>query len=244
MQPTNSSPTVSRSDTLALLYQNILTGIVRIQGGRQPLTDVETFRRRMKAALQEVEREASAAGYGSAELRDAEFAVVAFLDEAILSSRDPKAEEWRKKPLNIELFGQAVAGDVFFDKLLEIERRRDSAQLADLLEVYLLCLLLGFEGRFAPPLRGEAYRIMERLRGRIESIRGGMDYKLSPPMEFRTDAPVATPAVSGNWRWWVLGSLAALLLLFLVYKWSLSWRADQVESFIARPETTIAATAL
>ena len=242
MQPTNSSPAVSRSDALALLYQNILTGIVRIQGGRQPLTDVETFRRRMKAALQEVEREASAAGYGSAELRDAEFAVVAFLDEAILSSRDPKAEEWRKKPLNIELFGQAVAGDVFFDKLLEIERRPDSAQLADLLEVYLLCLLLGFEGRFAPPLRGEAFRIMERLRGRIESIRGGMDYKLSPPMEFRTDAPVVAPTVSSNWRWWVLGSLAALLLIFLVYKWSLSWRADRVESFL--PRSTIAATAL
>jgi type VI secretion system protein ImpK len=196
----------------------------------------------MKAALQEVEREASAAGYGSAELRDAEFAVVAFLDEAILSSKDPKAEEWRKKPLNIELFGQAVAGDVFFDKLLEVERRRDSAQLADLLEVYLMCLLLGFEGRFAPPLRGEAYRIMERLRSRIESIRGGMDYKLSPPMEFRAEAPVAAPADAATWRWWVLGSLAALLLLFVVYKWSLSWRADQVESFVPRPEIITTAT--
>jgi len=220
--PTNVSPGGPRSDTLALLYQNILTGIVRIQSGRQPLTDIETFRRRMKAALQEGEREASAAGYGSAEIRDAEFAVVAFLDEAILSSREPKAEEWRKKPLNIELFGQAVAGDVFFDKLLEVERRRDSPQLADLLEVYLVCLLLGFEGRFAPPLRGEAYRIMERLRGRIESIRGGMDYRLSPPMEFRAEAPVAAPAPSGTWRWWVLGSLGGVLLLFLIYKWSLS----------------------
>jgi type VI secretion system protein ImpK len=168
---------------------------------------------------------------------------VAFLDEAILSSKEPKAEEWRKKPLNVELFGQAVAGDVFFDKLLDIERRRDSAQLADLLEVYLLCLLLGFEGRFAPPLRGEAYRIMERLRTRIESIRGS-DYKVSPPMEFRAEMPVAAPAASEKWKWWVLGSLAALLLLFLVYKWSLSWRADQLESFLASPESVIAVAIL
>jgi type VI secretion system protein ImpK len=240
MPPSDSSPAVPRSDTLALLYQNILTGIVRIQAGRQPLTDVETFRRRMRAALQEVEREASAAGYGSAEFRDAEFAVVAFLDEGILSSKEPKAEEWRKKPLNIELFGQAVAGDVFFDKLLEIERRRDSAQLADLLEVYLMCLLLGFEGRFAPPLRGEAFRIMERLRSRIQSIRGGMDFKLSPPMEFHTETPV-TPPASGDWRWWVLGAIAGVLLLFLVYKWSLSWRTEQ-ESFTSRPEVACTAT--
>jgi len=241
MQLSNSSSEGPRSDTLALLYQNILTGIARIQGGRQPLTDVETFRRRMRAALQEVEREASTAGYGSAELRDGEFAVVAFLDEAILSSKDPKAEEWRKKPLNIELFGQAVAGDVFFDKLLDIERRRDSAHLADILEVYLLCLLLGFEGRFAPPLRGEAYRIMERLRTRIEAIRG-IDYKLSPPLELYVETRAADLASPPNWRLWILGALAALLLLFLIYKWSLSWRAEQVESFILRLEAINMAT--
>ena len=234
MATTDAPPKISRSDTLALLYQNILTGIVRIQAGRQPLGDVETFRRRMRAALQEAQREAGLGGYGSAEIRDAEFAVVAFLDEAILSSREPKAEEWRKKPLNIELFGQAVAGDVFFDRLLDIERRRDSVQLADLLEVYLLCLLLGFEGRFAPPLRGEAVRIAERLRGRIESIRG-TDYRVSPPLEFPVEPVAVAPATSPTWRWWVLGSVAAAVLLFLLYHWSLSWRIGQLESTFSRP---------
>jgi len=240
MPATDAPSGVTRSDTLALLYQDILTGIVRIQAGRQTLTDTETFRKRMKAALQRAEREAGAAGYGSAEIRDAEFAVVAFLDEAILSSKQANAEEWRRRPLNVELFGQAVAGDVFFDKLLDIERRRDSTRLADLLEVYLLCLLLGFEGRFAPPLRGEAYRIMERLRGRMESIRG-TDYKISPPMEFRVEPVVAPPKTSGEWRWWVGGSLAAVLLLFLLYQWSLSWRVGQLDSSVSRSEAKQAA---
>jgi uncharacterized protein YpmS len=63
-------------------------------------------------------------------------------------------------------------------------------------------------------------------------------------MEFRAETPVAAPAASEKWKWWVLGSLAALLLLFLVYKWSLSWRADQLESFMASPESTNAATIL
>src|SRR5580700_6160403 len=101
----DAPPTAARSDTLALLYQNVLTGIVRIQSGKQPLSDLETFRRRMKTALQEVEREANVAGYGPSEVRETEFAVVAFLDETILSSKDPKADEWRKRPLIIELFG-------------------------------------------------------------------------------------------------------------------------------------------
>src|SRR5215469_3416394 len=88
MPPVNAPNPVSKSDILALLYQRILTGIVRIQAGRQALGDLEVFRRRMKAALQEAEKEAMRAGYGPAEIREAEFAVVAFLDETILSSKE------------------------------------------------------------------------------------------------------------------------------------------------------------
>jgi len=233
MQPTEARPGVLKADSLALLYQNILTSVVRIQSGRQPLTEMEVFRKRIKAALAEVEREAGISGYRSAEIKEAEFAVVAFLDETILSSREPAADDWRKRPLNTELFGQAVAGDVFFERLLEIERRPDSARLADVLEVYLLCLLLGFEGRFAPPLRGEAYRIMDRIRHRVETIRGS-DYSLSPPMDF-AKAPPTIAKTMGAWRWWAGGIVAATLLLFLLYYWSLAWRTDSLESMRSSP---------
>lgn len=236
MQPAEVPASTPRPDSLALVYQNVLTGVVRIQAGRQPLTDMEVFRKRMKAALQEVEREASLAGYSANDVRDAEFAVVAFLDETILSSRDPKAEDWRKRPLNIELFGQAIAGDVFFDKLNDIERRRDSPQLADLLEVFLLCLLLGFEGRFAPPLTGEISRIAERLRRRIESIRG-IDYKLSPPLEF-IRGPLESPAKAGTpWHWWAVGAVAFVILLFLIYRWNLSARVGDLQSALCGSPT-------
>jgi len=232
MPPVNAPNPVSKSDTLALLYQRILTGIVRIQAGRQALGDLEVFRRRMKAALQEAEKEAMRAGYGPVEIRDAEFAVVAFLDETILSSKEARADEWRKRPLNIELFGQAIAGDVFFEKLQDIEQRRDSPQLADLLEVYLLCLLLGFEGRFAPPLRGEVFRITERLRGRIETIRG-IDYKLSPPLELVRGPALSDGAAEGQeWLWWAVGALAAAFVLFLIYWLHLS--SIRIESHLFR----------
>jgi type VI secretion system protein ImpK len=227
MPLTDTATAAERADTLALLYQGVLTGIVRIQAGRQSISDVETFRRRMKAALQDVMKEATVAGYEPTDIREAEFAVVAFLDEAILSSKEPRAEEWRKRPLHIELFGQAIAGHVFFDKLTDIERRRDSLQLADLLEVYLLCLLLGFEGRFAPPLNNEAHRIIERLRGRIESIRS-INYKLSPVVDL---APESQPVSGGPpWPLWVAGALAAAILLFLLYKFHLWWTVEHMAS--------------
>jgi type VI secretion system protein ImpK len=225
----STASAAARSDTLALLCQNILTSIVRIQSGKQPLADLETFRRRMKSAIQEFEREAGAAGYGASEIREAAFAVVAFLDETILTSRDPRADEWRKWPLNNELFGQAIAGDVFFDKLTDLERGRDSTALADVLEVYTLCLLLGFEGRYAPPLRGEAYRTADRLRRRIESIRG-LDYKLSPPLNLAAAPVLDEPPARADWRLWILGGAGGLILLFLIYYFSLSFRVGELES--------------
>ena len=103
MQPADTSAKTLRSDTLALLYQNILTGIVRIQAGRQPLTDVETFRKRMKAALQEVEREANVAGYSSGEVRDGEFAVV-LRDRLPLIEANP-VHRFKRSKRRLDSFG-------------------------------------------------------------------------------------------------------------------------------------------
>lgn len=224
-------PVVERTDTLALLFQGIFTGIVRIQAGKQPLSDLETFRRRMKTALQEVEREALSAGYNSADLRDAQFAVVALLDESILSSKEPGREQWRAQPLNNELFGQAIAGEVFFDKLNSLSGRGDSIQLADVLEVYLLCLLLGFEGRMSGSYRGEALVLGEKLRRRIEAIRG-TDYKLSPPLEFAA-APqrvIAAAAPSHKWLLWSAAVIGGMLLLFFLYWFTLDWPLARIET--------------
>ena len=114
-----------------------------------------------------------------------------------------------------------------------VSNRSSSVRLADVLEVYLLCLLLGFEGRFAPPLRGEAYRIMDRIRHRVETIRGS-DYKLSPPMDFGAK-PAAVAKATGMWRWWVGGMIAGTVLLFLLYYWSLAWRTDRLEAIRNNP---------
>jgi type VI secretion system protein ImpK len=166
-------------ENLALLYQSLLTGIIRLKGQRQTIPDSETFRKRTKATLQEVERVAVATGYDVRDVRDTHFAVVAFLDSVILHSKDPVRSEWERRTLQEELFGQTDAGLVFFEKLDQFRSRRDSEQLADILEVYLLCLLLGFEGRYSGAQRGELEGITDSLRMRIEYIRG-RDDRLSP----------------------------------------------------------------
>ncbi len=200
-------------ENLALLYQSLLTGIIRLKGQRQTIPDSETFRKRTKATLQEVERVAVATGYDVRDVRDTHFAVVAFLDSVILHSKDPVRSEWERRTLQEELFGQTDAGLVFFEKLDQFRSRRDSEQLADILEVYLLCLLLGFEGRYSGAQRGELEGITDSLRMRIEYIRG-RDDRLSPSATLPpATAPVAAPKQQKN----QVRLLAVALILFAVF---------------------------
>src|SRR5262245_35917859 len=106
-----------RGENLALYYQEVLTAIVRLRGDRQSVPDPVAFRRHTRDALKAAASQALAAGYGAADVKLATFAAVAFLDEAILNSKNPIFADWLKKPLQEELFGTHVAGDLIFQNL-------------------------------------------------------------------------------------------------------------------------------
>ena len=222
------------SENLALFYQGLLTGVVRLQGQRQHIPDSEAFRRRTKATLQEVERAAAASGYDPQDIQDTHFAVVAFLDSVVLNSKDPVRAEWERRPLQEELFGKADAGIVFFEKLDRFCSRRDSEQLGDILEVYLLCLLLGFEGRYsgAPRAeRGTLIAITDNLRRRIEKIRGRED-EISPQPLFAPSQspPLAQRSPGRQLRLVALILMVLTVLTFCILKLNLMSASDTLRS--------------
>jgi type VI secretion system protein ImpK len=228
-EPAEKQEAPRSSENLALLYQGLLTGIVRLQAKREHIPDAEVFRRRTMRALQDVERDARAAGYEPDDVHDTHFAVVAFLDSVVLNSTEPGRAEWERKTLQEELFGQTDAGVVFFEKLERLRSRRDSRRLADILEVYLLCLLLGFEGRYSGGLRGELHSIEERVRSRIENIRGRTQH-LSPDGLLPAGDPAPTVVATSRFGAYRLIAFAAVLLTilcFLALKLHLGWAADQ-----------------
>ena len=234
MSAIQSRESLPRSDTLILLYQGVFTGIVRLQAGRQRLADPVTFRRRIKEALLDVDREAASAGYSARDIRDAESAVVALLDETILTLKDPGRDKWSKQTLSVELYGEASAGEVFFDRLDGLRGQTDSPHLADVLEVYLLCLLLGFEGKYSGPLQAEAQLIADRLRSRIDGIRGVSSYHLSPPFDYaNAGLPAQAQAAEDmRWRLWLIGAVCAPVAVFLLYKIQLAWRLSEFAASI------------
>jgi len=198
-----------------------------LKAERQHITDGDSFRRRSKTALQEVERVAVAAGYDSHDVRDTHFAVVAFLDAVLLHSKDPVRAEWERMPLALEIFGYADAGVVFFDKLDQLRSRRDSERLAEIMEVYLLCLLLGFEGRYSGR-RGELDGIAEGLRMRIDHIRRRED-QLSPSgLPPVSVAPAPRAERRDRLRLVTLAVVIFTLLCFALLRLNLVFRGEEV----------------
>ena len=208
-----------RRERLALLYQGMFTAIVRVQSGRQPLVDANAFQKRMEGLLAEIEREAIKVGYRNKDIEDANYAVVAFLDETIQNSNDPARNGW--SALQAKMWAQAVAGDVVFDRLKQIRTRRDSPDLADLLEIYYLCFLLGYEGRYGLDEREKLEVLMDDLREQIGRIRGAQP-ALSPEGAFplQPPAPVMAPA-SPVAPWRVAAIVCAVLAV-------LGWGAMKV----------------
>jgi type VI secretion system protein ImpK len=233
---THAAAAPARRENLALLYQGLFTGIVRIQSGRQQIANAEAFRRRMKEALAEVAREAIKRNYAAEHTMETDFAVVAFLDEVILSSHDPCRNEWAQKPLQEDLFGVSIAGELFFSRVEKLLARAESAEVADMLEVYYLCLLLGFEGKYAiGGGKAELHVIADRIRQRIAHVRGERG-QLSPeaglPQEYA--APVQPDALANRLRLASIGAGAAAAVLFLLFSGHLLWKGSGVHDAIAR----------
>jgi type VI secretion system protein ImpK len=188
----------SRAERLPLLYQGMLTAIVRIQSGKQPLIDANTFQKRMESLLDEIEREAIKVGYRNQDIQDAHYAIIAFLDETVQRSSDANRNQWT--PLQAKRYAQAVAGEGVYERLKTIRTRRDSRELADLLEVYDLCFLLGYQGRYAVGGRSELDRLIEDLREQIDRIRGHQAV-LSPEGTLPAMPQTAAPSDASDGRW-------------------------------------------
>jgi len=183
----SSSAMDRRGWNLALELQEVLTIIVRLRYNRQAVTDANSFRAEMKKHLNIATQRARQRGYGPEDVKQAIFAVVAFLDESVLTSRNPAFADWPRLPLQAEMFGNQLAGEIFFQELQRVLNRPDTNEVGDLLEVYGLCMLLGFKGRFAAGGGGDLRAMQLAVQEKLRRIRGSSNV-LSPRGMIPADA--------------------------------------------------------
>ncbi len=73
----------------------------------------------------------------------ARFAVCAWIDESIMSSKWDGNVKWQKEPLQRLYYKTADAGELFFERLNTLGPHQQ-----DVREIYYLCLVMGFAGRY------------------------------------------------------------------------------------------------
>lgn len=102
---------------------------------------------------------ASELHYSAEECKFAHFAVVVWLDELVLRTSPVWITTWRSSLLQSQRFATAIGGEEFYTRLDEID-----LQNKELRQIYLFCLLLGFQGKYA-------HKEPAELRERIEEER-------------------------------------------------------------------------
>lgn len=161
-----------RVNSLALCFQEVLTAILRVRFQRQQVQDAESFRVQMRRSLQSAMQEARSLGYSSETVQMAVFAAVAYMDESVLNLQSPTFAEWARRPLQEELFGGHLAGEMFFTNLRTLLSQQDSPENADALELHCLCLQMGYRGRYALGDTGELHQLLRQALGKIQRVRG------------------------------------------------------------------------
>lgn len=132
--------------TLKDLVQDFISMALIVRRGRQ-VTSISAFEASVDEFFTQLERDARSANYSVDQVKDTQYALCAFLDESVLRSGDNELRRhFELSPLQFRYFGVHLAGQGFFEKIDSL--RADVKNNLDVLEVYHLCLALGFEGKF------------------------------------------------------------------------------------------------
>lgn len=201
----------------------LLAVAMPLRWGRDSAELPADLRERVLAGFDTLEHMAFERQLPAAAVEDAKYALAAFVDESVLASEWPGRVEWMSQPLQLGFFGEHLAGEGFFRRLNAL--RQGGEPNADLLELYYVCLQLGFEGVYR--LRGleQLMALQVDLRSQIDAYRGISDPRLS---DDGTPRVGVFQRVGRHLPYWVIASVtAATVLLGYTGYLALSQRATE-----------------
>lgn len=133
--------------------------------------DGTQFRNSIMSFLNQFEHDAKTLSLHEDDIEDAKYAFCAALDEFVLCSNSTIRSEWERRPLQLTLFGEQLAGEHFFDKLEHLRARGQTRFQA--LEIYHMCLLLGFQGKYRLDFTEKLHYLTARVGDEVAAHKGG-----------------------------------------------------------------------
>jgi type VI secretion system protein ImpK len=144
------------------------------------------FQNNINSSLIQIEHDTENNDISSQEFENAKFALVAFIDEMVITSDWAEKESWVADPLQMKLYNRFDAGEEFFRRLNSL--KINSTQHRDSLEVYYLCLGLGFKGKFAMDQQRSLEAIVKNCYEEFIKKTGSESNQLSPfPLPLQDD---------------------------------------------------------
>jgi type VI secretion system protein ImpK len=109
---------------------------------------------------------------------EVKYAVAALLDESLMRSAWPGRTGWSQHSFQWTLFQETLAGVNFFERLTRL--RQEANRNIALLEVFYLCLILGFQGKYALSGEEALQALQTDLKQQINGHRGEPPLALFP----------------------------------------------------------------
>jgi type VI secretion system protein ImpK len=185
--------------------------ILRLKSGIvAPSNDL---RPKVAAMLQDFEKRAERYRFNHKIVSVSKFALAAFVDETVLMNNFPMRDQWEKYALQLEYFGEQLAGNKFFEKLEAMLGQIDVTK--DAVEVYYICMLLGFKGRYAVYEQEKLLEIMQRTANALVKVGKIVPVELSPHW-LANDQP-EPPKKRGMPTWTKIGALGGLGFALVIY---------------------------
>ena len=109
------------------------------------LPSPDVLQRRVSSLFDQMARKCREAGIPDEDANEAKYAIAAFTDEQIFRSAWPGRSQWMGQPLQLIYFNENTAGEGFFQHMAQLQTQPSRAHV---LEIYYLCLCLGFQGQY------------------------------------------------------------------------------------------------
>jgi type VI secretion system protein ImpK len=186
-----------------LLYDGFYM-LFLVRNGYAP-TSADEFRDRIRSFLLTLERGSQRLRAPAEDIYLAKFAFCALVDEVVLSSQLKIRDSWEQRPLQLEYFGEQLAGERFFEHLETL--RQQGAPRVAVLEVFHMCLLLGFQGRYVLEGSEKLNFLTARVGDEIAHLRG----KRAAFAPHWAAPDQVVHKLRGEVPLWVVGSVFALM---------------------------------
>jgi type VI secretion system protein ImpK len=204
----------------AIMHDYVANGVHRIidQGlrlrerlERNERADFDTEQAILKSLLGNIATDSRGAADHGTEGLDIRYALACWLDETMIL-HSPWGARWKERRLEWALYNTAVGGDRF----VELAERSSG----DALEVFFLCVMLGFRGRWNEE--------PERLKTWVDATRAQIirsQQRECPLVPAALDPPANVPPLRGREKlrkmipaWVVVLTLLVLILMLFVVR--------------------------